>query len=88
MDSLGMFSEKFESSIEERIDAAIEKVIAAKILDDDTITQQEVLKKYDITSSVLKKWRAAGLKRYKPPITKTRSHYYRKSEVEKFLGMQ
>lgn len=88
MDNLGMFSERFEFSIEERINAAIEKVIAERILDDDTITQQEVMKKYDITAPVLKTWRKAGLNRYKPPIAGNRSHYYRKSEIEKFLGMK
>ena len=45
---------------------------------------QEVMKKYDITAPVLKTWRKAGLKRYKPPIAGNRSHYYRKSEIEKF----
>lgn len=88
MDNLGIFSEHLESLIKEGVDAAIEKIIAVKLLDEDTITQQEVMKKYDITAPVLKTWRKAGLKRYKPPIAGNRSHYYRKSEIEKFLGMK
>ncbi|QIW58309.1 hypothetical protein GU334_05065 [Lactococcus raffinolactis] len=88
MDSLGIFSEHLESLIKEGVDAAIEKIIAVKLLDEDTITQQEVLKKYKITDPVLKTWRKAGLKRYEPPIRGTRSLYYRKSEIEKFLGMK
>lgn len=65
MDNLGIFSEHLESLIKEGVDAAIEKIIAVKLLDEDTITQQEVLKKYKITDPVLKTWRKAGLKRYR-----------------------
>ena len=88
MDSLGIFSEHLESLIKEGVDAAIEKIIAVKLLDEDTITQQEVLKKYKITDPVLKTWRKAAMNRYEPPIRGTRSLYYRKSEIEKFLGMK
>ena len=37
MDNLGIFSEHLESLIKEGVDAAIEKIIAVKLLDEDTI---------------------------------------------------
>lgn len=88
MGNVGLLSERFESELEKIIDAAAEKVIAARLLDDDIITQQEVMRKYDIKDETLKSWRGAGLTRYAPPIATTRSYYYRKSEIEKFLGMK
>lgn len=89
MDNLGtIFSPQMENLMLNKFEELLEKAVAAKLLETDVITQQEALKEYDISSPVLKRWVKEGLKRYEPPYEETRSYYYRRSEIERFLGMK
>lgn len=52
------------------------------------IPQNVVLEELDIDWGTLDKWEDAGLKRYEPPIEKTRKVYYDKDEIRKFLSLK
>lgn len=51
----------------------------------EILTQKEVLKELDISPNTLKKWELKGLPRLEPPIEGTRSVYYKRSDIIKFL---
>ena len=52
------------------------------------IPQSVVLKELDIDWGTLETWRKKGLKKYEPPIEKTRKVYYDKDEIRKFLSLK
>ena len=52
------------------------------------IPQSVVLKELDIDYGTLKSWRKKGLKKYEPPIEKTRKVYYDRDEIRKFLSLK
>lgn len=49
------------------------------------ITQKEVLKELNISPNTLKSWERKGLARLEPPIEGTRTVYYKRSDILKFL---
>lgn len=49
------------------------------------ITQKEVLKELNISPNTLKSWERKGLPRLEPPIEGTRTVYYKRSDILKFL---
>ena len=49
------------------------------------ITQKEELKEMNITPNTLKSWERKGLPRLEPPIEGTRTVYYKRSDILKFL---
>ena len=49
------------------------------------ITQKEVLKELNISPNTLKRWERKGLPRLEPPIEGTRTVYYKRSDILKFL---
>ena len=88
MNNLGtIFSPQMENLIIQKFEKLFEQAITAKLKEEDIITQKEVIDKYDITHGTLMKWEKLGLSRFQPPIENTTSIYYRKSEINKFLGM-
>ncbi|XOQ36879.1 MAG: HTH merR-type domain-containing protein [Lactococcus sp.] len=50
------------------------------------LTQKELLEQLNISPNTLKSWEKLGLKRLEPPIEKTRTVYYKVSDVLIFLG--
>lgn len=52
------------------------------------IPQSVVLEELDIDYGTLKSWRKKGLKKYEPPIEKTRKVYYDRDEIRKFLSLK
>lgn len=50
------------------------------------LTQKELLEQLNISTNTLKSWEKLGLKRLEPPIEKTRTVYYKVSDVLIFLG--
>lgn len=49
------------------------------------ITQKELLKELNISPNTLKTWEQKGLPRLEPPIEGTRTVYYKRTDVLKFL---
>ena len=52
------------------------------------IPQNVVLEELNIDWGTLDKWEDEGLKRYEPPIEKTRKVYYDRDEIRKFLSLK
>lgn len=51
----------------------------------EIITQKELLKELSISPNTLKMWEQKGLPRLEPPIEGTRTVYYKRTDVLKFL---
>lgn len=51
----------------------------------EIITQKELLKELNISPNTLKTWEQKGLPRLEPPIEGTRTVYYKRTDVLKFL---
>jgi phage protein len=51
----------------------------------EIITQKELLKELNISPNTLKTWEQKGLPRLEPPIEGTRTVYYKRIDVLKFL---
>lgn len=51
----------------------------------EIITQKELLKELSISPNTLKTWEQKGLPRLEPPIEGTRTVYYKRIDVLKFL---
>ena len=51
----------------------------------EIITQKELLKELNISPKTLKTWEQKGLPRLEPPIEGTRTVYYKRTDVLKFL---
>lgn len=51
----------------------------------EIITQKELLKELSISPNTLKTWEQKGLPRLEPPIEGTRTVYYKRTDVLKFL---
>lgn len=51
------------------------------------ITGQQAMDELEVSYNTLKRWEAAGLKRYQPPVEDTRKVYYRVSDILAFLGV-
>ncbi|MDN5440096.1 MAG: hypothetical protein L0F96_02565 [Lactococcus lactis] len=83
-----IFSTRMENLILNRFEELLEKAVAARLKETDVVTQQEVLKKYKLSRTTLKKWEDEGLNRFEPPYEDTRCIYYLESEIERFLGMK
>ena len=49
------------------------------------MTQKEVLKELNISPNTLKSWERKGLPRLEPPIEGTRTVYYKRGDILKFL---
>lgn len=49
------------------------------------ITQKELLKELNISPNTLKTWEQKGFPRLEPPIEGTRTVYYKRTDVLKFL---
>lgn len=52
----------------------------------EIITQKEVLKELNISPNTLKSWERKGLARLEPPIERTRTVYYKRQDIIKFLS--
>ena len=52
----------------------------------EIITQKEVLKELNISPNTLKSWERKGLARLEPPIEGTRTVYYKRQDIIKFLS--
>ena len=52
----------------------------------EIITQKEVLKELNISPNTLKSWERKGLARLEPPIEGTRTVYYKRHDIIKFLS--
>ena len=51
----------------------------------EIMTQKQVLKELNISPNTLKSWERKGLPRLEPPIEGTRTVYYKRSDILKFL---
>ena len=51
----------------------------------EIMTQKEVLKELSISPNTLKSWERKGLPRLEPPIEGTRTVYYKRNDILKFL---
>ena len=51
----------------------------------EIMTQKEVLKELNISPNTLKSWERKGLPRLEPPIEGTRTVYYKRGDILKFL---
>lgn len=51
----------------------------------EIITQKELLKELNISPNTLKTWEQKGLPRLEPPIEGTRTVYYKRTDILKFL---
>ena len=51
----------------------------------EILTQKEVLKVLSISPNTLKSWVRKGLPRLEPPIEGTRTVYYKRDDILKFL---
>jgi phage protein len=51
----------------------------------EILTQKEVLKVLSISPNTLKSWERKGLPRLEPPIEGTRTVYYKRDDILKFL---
>jgi len=51
----------------------------------EIMTQKEVLKELSISPNTLKSWERKGLPRLEPPIEGTRTVYYKRDDILKFL---
>ena len=51
----------------------------------EIMTQKQVLKELNISPNTLKSWERKGLPRLEPPIEGTRTVYYKRGDILKFL---
>ena len=51
----------------------------------EIMTQKQVLKELNISPNTLKSWERRGLPRLEPPIEGTRTVYYKRGDILKFL---
>ena len=51
----------------------------------DIMNQKQVLKELNISPNTLKSWERKGLPRLEPPIEGTRTVYYKRGDILKFL---
>ena len=51
----------------------------------EIMTQKQVLKELNISPNTLKNWERRGLPRLEPPIEGTRTVYYKRGDILKFL---
>lgn len=49
------------------------------------LTQKELLEELQISPNTLKKWKNRGLQRLEPPFERTRTVYYKVSDILNFL---
>ena len=52
------------------------------------IAQDELLTDLSVSFNTLQRWEQAGLKRYMPPIERTRTVFYKIDDVLLFLGVE
>ncbi|MGQ7679231.1 XRE family transcriptional regulator [Streptococcus suis] len=52
------------------------------------ITAQQMKEELDVEYKTLQRWEKNGLRRYQPPLEKTRKVFYRVSDILIFLGVE
>ena len=64
-------------------------ILQQKLQNNDSygiVTQKELLKILQISPNTLKSWERKGLARLEPPIEGTRTVYYKRHDIIKFLS--
>lgn len=74
--------EKIESLLQVLVNLLDEKTDTSHL---EIMTQKQVLKELNISPNTLKSWERKGLPRLEPPIEGTRTVYYKRGDILKFL---
>lgn len=74
--------EKIESLLQVLVNLLDKKTDTSHL---EIMTQKQVLKELNISPNTLKSWERKGLPRLEPPIEGTRTVYYKRGDILKFL---
>ena len=74
--------EKIESILQVLVNLLDKKTDTSHL---EIMTQKQVLKELNISPNTLKSWERKGLPRLEPPIEGTRTVYYKRGDILKFL---
>lgn len=74
--------EKIESLLQVLVNLLDKKTDTSHL---EIMTQKQVLKELNISPNTLKSWERKGLTRLEPPIEGTRTVYYKRGDILKFL---